>query len=175
MYVSLAHSFLKHLMNFTKPLKFFMRFLNCVNSRICTTVEPKIRMLSQIPQPPGKIPQLLFFSISSNLRTHMTSPNSSHLYSVHRYKMSADELLGSHQLNSFATSLEETLPMSSDSSRIKIPQHKPQLKKIEDDRKQKGGKKLEQNTGFEILRRYMVSTARQMKKFMEKRLWQNAK
>ena len=73
----------------------------------------------------------------------MTSPNSSHLYSVHRYKMSVDDSLGSHQLNSFAAFLEETLPGSSESSTVHIPQQKLELKKMEDDRKQKGGKKLE--------------------------------
>ncbi|KAI4991910.1 hypothetical protein ZWY2020_040296 [Hordeum vulgare] len=50
----------------------------------------------------------------------------------------------------FQSFLEETLPVSSESSRVHIPEQKPQLKKIEDDRKQKGGKKLEQNTTFEI-------------------------
>ena len=42
-------------------------------------------LLSEIPQgSSGQIPQNLFF-LKNLLRTHMTSPNSSHLYSVHRY------------------------------------------------------------------------------------------
>ena len=64
--------------------------------------------------------------------------------------MSADESLGSHQLNSFAAFLEENLQVSSESSRVQFPQQKPQLKKMENDRKQKGGKKLEQNTALDI-------------------------
>ncbi|KAI5016152.1 hypothetical protein ZWY2020_006003 [Hordeum vulgare] len=65
--------------------------------------------------------------------------------------MSADESLRPHQLNSFATFLEENLRVSSESSRAQFPEQKPQLKKMEDDRKQKGGKKLEQNTAIDIL------------------------
>ena len=64
--------------------------------------------------------------------------------------MSGDESLGSHQLNSFAAFLEENLQVSSESSRAQFPQQKPQLKKMEDERKQKGGKKLEQNTAIDI-------------------------
>ena len=64
--------------------------------------------------------------------------------------MSADESLGSHQLNSFAAFLEENLQVSSESSRVQFPQQKPELKKMEDERKQKGGKKLEQNTAIDI-------------------------
>ena len=107
-------------------------------------------MLSQIPQLTGQIPQ--FKKIFNFLKSENAYdlPNSSHLYYIYKYKMSANESLGSHQLNSFATFLEETLPVSSESSRIQIPQQKPQLKKMEEDRKQKGGKKLEQNTAFEI-------------------------
>ena len=64
--------------------------------------------------------------------------------------MLADESLGSHQLNSFAAFLEENLQVSSESSRVQFPQQKSQLKKMEDERKQKGGKKLEQNTTIDI-------------------------
>ena len=80
----------------------------------------------------------------------MTSPNCSHLYSIHTYKMSTLESLGFHQLNSFAAFLEETLPMSSESSRVQIPQQMPHLKQMEDDQMQKGGNKLEKNTTFAI-------------------------
>ena len=77
----------------------------------------------------------------------MTSPNSSHLYSVHRYKMSTAESLGSHQLNSFAAFLEEKLHTSSENSIFQ----NPQVKKMADGKRpQKGGKKLEFNTAFEI-------------------------
>ena len=78
----------------------------------------------------------------------MTSSNSSHLYSIHGYKMSADESLGSHQLNSFAAFLEEKLHTSSESSKVQIPQPK---KMADGKRPEKGGKKLESNTAFEIL------------------------
>ncbi|KAI5021519.1 hypothetical protein ZWY2020_058249 [Hordeum vulgare] len=47
-------------------------------------------------------------------------------------------------------SLEKSLPVSSESSKVHIPQEKHQVKKMEDDRKQKGGKKLEQNTAVDI-------------------------
>ena len=61
--------------------------------------------------------------------------------------MSAAESLGSHQLNSFAAFLEEKLHTSSESSIVQIPQ----LKKMADAKKpQKGGKKLEVNTAFQI-------------------------
>ena len=61
--------------------------------------------------------------------------------------MSAAESLGSHQLNSFAAFLEEKLHTSSENSIVQIPQ----LKKIADGKRpQKGGKKLEVNTAFEI-------------------------
>ena len=64
--------------------------------------------------------------------------------------MSADESLGSHHINSFAAFLEETLQGSSESSRVQNHQQIPQLKKMEEERKQKGGKKLEQNTAADI-------------------------
>ena len=64
--------------------------------------------------------------------------------------MSADESLGSHHINSFAAFLEETLQGSSESSRVQNHQQNPQLRKMEEDRKQKGGKKLEQNTAVDI-------------------------
>ena len=61
--------------------------------------------------------------------------------------MSAAESLGSHQLNSFAAFLEEKLHTSSESSIVQIPQ----LKKMADGKKpQKGGKRPEVNTAFEI-------------------------
>ena len=77
----------------------------------------------------------------------MTSPNSSQLYSVHRYKMYAAESLGSHQLNSFAAFLEEKLHTSSENSIVQIPHLKNMA---EGKRLQKGGKKPEVNTAFEI-------------------------
>ena len=61
--------------------------------------------------------------------------------------MSAAESLGSHQLNSFAAFLEEKLHTSLESSIVQIPQ----LKKMADWKKpQKGGKRPEINTAFEI-------------------------
>ena len=61
--------------------------------------------------------------------------------------MSAAESLGSHQLNSFAAFLEEKLHTSSENSIVQIPQ----LKKMADGKKpQKGGKRPEVNTAFEI-------------------------
>ena len=77
----------------------------------------------------------------------MTPPNSSHLYSVHGYKMSATESLGSHQLNSFAAFLEEKLHTSSENSIVQIPH----LKNMADGKKpQKGRKKPEVMTAFQI-------------------------
>ena len=62
--------------------------------------------------------------------------------------MSATESLGSHQLNSFVAFLEEKLHTYSENSIVQIPQ----LKKMADGKRpQKGGKKLEVNTAFEIL------------------------
>ena len=60
--------------------------------------------------------------------------------------MSATESLSSHQLNSFAVFLEEKLHTSSETSVV----HIPQLKKMGDKRPQKGGKKPEVMTAFEI-------------------------
>ena len=61
--------------------------------------------------------------------------------------MSAAESLGSHQLNSFAAFLEEKLHTSSESSVVQIPQ----LKKMADgENPQKGGKRPEINTAFEM-------------------------
>ena len=86
-------------------------------------------------------------SFEKLLRTHMTSPNSSHLYSVHMYKMSAAESLGSHQLNSFAVLLKDKLHTSSETSIVQ----NPQVKKMADGKRpQKGGKRLEVNIAFEI-------------------------
>src|SRR3954463_476655 len=61
--------------------------------------------------------------------------------------MSAAESLGSHQLNSFAVFLEEKLHTSSESSIVQIPHLK---KMAEGKRPQKGGKKPEVMTAFEI-------------------------
>ena len=61
--------------------------------------------------------------------------------------MSATESLGSHQLNSFTTFLEEKLHTSSETSVV----HIPHLKKMGDKRPQKGGKRPKVNTMFEIL------------------------
>ena len=61
--------------------------------------------------------------------------------------MSAAESLGSHQLNSFAAFLEEKLHTFSENSIAQIPH----LKKMADCKKpQKGGKRPEVNTAFEI-------------------------
>ena len=61
--------------------------------------------------------------------------------------MPADESLGSHQLNSFVAFLEEKLHTSSESSKAQ----NPQLKKMaEGKRLQKGGKRPEVQTAFEI-------------------------
>ena len=77
----------------------------------------------------------------------MTFSNSSHLYSAHRYKISADESLGSHQLKSFAAFLEENLHTFSESSKVQ----NPQVRKMADGKRpQKGGKRPETNTTFEI-------------------------
>src|SRR3954470_4850446 len=61
--------------------------------------------------------------------------------------MSAAESLDSHQLNSFAAFLEENLHTSSENSIVQIPH----LNKMADGKKpQKGGKRPEINTAFEI-------------------------
>ena len=61
--------------------------------------------------------------------------------------MSAAESLGSHQLNSFAAFFKEKLHTSSENYVV----HIPQLKKMADGKKpQKGGKRPEVNTAFEI-------------------------
>ena len=61
--------------------------------------------------------------------------------------LSAAKSLGSHQLNSFAAFLKENLHTSSENSIVQIPQ----LKKMADGKKpQKGGKRPEVNTAFEI-------------------------
>ena len=61
--------------------------------------------------------------------------------------MSATESLGSHQLNSFVAFLEDRLHTSSKNSIVQ----NPQLKKMVDGKKpQKGGKRPEVNTAFEI-------------------------
>ena len=61
--------------------------------------------------------------------------------------MSAAKSLGSHQLNSFAAFLEEKLHTCSENSIVQIPH----LKNMADGKKpQKGGKKPEVMTAFEI-------------------------
>src|SRR3954462_9796330 len=61
--------------------------------------------------------------------------------------MSAAESLGSHQLNSFAAFLEEKLHTCSENCIVQIPQ----LKNMADGKRpQKGGKKPEVMTAFEI-------------------------
>src|SRR3990170_7407100 len=77
----------------------------------------------------------------------MTSPKFLATILCSQVLMSAAESLGSHQLNSFAAFLEEKLHTTSENSIVQIPQ----LKKMADGKKpQKGGKKLEVNTMFEI-------------------------
>ena len=76
----------------------------------------------------------------------MTSSNSLQLY-CSQVLMSATKSLGSHQLNSFAVFLEKKLHTSSENSIVQIPQ----LKKMANEKRpQKGGKKPEVNTAFEI-------------------------
>ena len=75
--------------------------------------------------------------------------------------MSAAESLGSHQLNSFAAFLEEKLHTSSENSIVQIPH----LKKMADGKKpQKGGKRPEVNTAFEIPGTSMLGTAHPLRK-----------
>ena len=67
------------------------------------------------------------------------------LYS--QVQMSAAESLGSHQLNSFAAFLEDNLHTSSETSKVQSPQ----VRKMADGKRpQKGGKRPETNTAFEI-------------------------
>ena len=75
--------------------------------------------------------------------------------------MSAAESLGSHQLNSFVAFLEEKLHTSSENSIVQ----NPQLKKMAELKKpQKGGKKHEVNTAFEIPMTSMQGTAHPLRK-----------
>ena len=68
-------------------------------------------------------------------------------YTLFTGTISADESLGSHQLNSFAALLEENLQTSSESTKVQ----NPQLKKMADEKRpQKGGKRKEERTAFEI-------------------------
>ena len=81
--------------------------------------------------------------------------------------MSAAESLGSHQLNSFAAFLEEKLHAYSENSIVQIPQ----LKKMADSKKpQKGGKRPEINTAFEIPDTYTKITALLMRPSLAKRI-----
>ena len=77
----------------------------------------------------------------------MTLPNFLATILCSQVPMSADEYLGSHQINSFAALLEENLQTSLETSKVQ----NPQLKKMADGRKpQKGGKRKEEQTAFEI-------------------------
>ena len=77
----------------------------------------------------------------------MTSPKFLATILCSQVLMSAAESLDSHQLNSFAAFLKEKLHTSSESSIVQIPQ----LKKMANEKRpQKGGKKPEVNTAFEI-------------------------
>ena len=81
--------------------------------------------------------------------------------------MSAAESLGSHQLNSFAAFLEEKLHTSSENSIVQIPQ----LKNMADGKKpQKGGKKPEVMTAFEIPEEFMLTIAHLMKQNLAKKI-----
>ena len=80
--------------------------------------------------------------------------------------MSAAESLGSHQLNSFAAFLEEKLHTSSENSIVQIPQ----LKNMADGKKpQKGGKKPEVMTAFEIPEEIYADYCTPMKQNMAKK------
>ena len=80
--------------------------------------------------------------------------------------MSAAESLGSHQLNSFAAFLEEKLHTSSENSIVQIPQ----LKKMADGKRpQKGGKKPEVMTAFEVPEDIYKITTLLMRPSLEKR------
>ena len=61
--------------------------------------------------------------------------------------MSAAKSLGSHQLNSFAAFLEDKLHTSSETSIVQNPQVN---KMVDGKHPQKGGKRTETNTMFEI-------------------------
>ena len=77
----------------------------------------------------------------------MTLPISLATILCSQVHMSADESLGSHQINSFAALLEENLQTYSESSKVQ----KPQLKKMADGKRpQKGGMRKEEHTAFEI-------------------------
>ena len=77
----------------------------------------------------------------------MTSPKFLTTILCSQVLMSADGSLGSHQLNSFAAFLEEKLHTSSECSIVQIPHLKNMA---EGKRPQKGGKKPEVMTAFEI-------------------------
>ena len=80
--------------------------------------------------------------------------------------MSAAESLGSHQLNSFAAFLEEKLHTSSENSIVQIPH----LKNMADGKKpQKGGKKPEVMTAFEVPEDIYKITTLLMRPSLEKR------
>ena len=97
-----------------------------------------------------KIPLVKFLKLALFAKTSENAYDLSKFFApilCSHVHMSADESLGSHQLNSFAAFLEEKLHTSSENSVVQIPQ----LTKMADGKKpQKGGKKLEVNTAFEI-------------------------
>ena len=82
--------------------------------------------------------------------------------------MSAAKSLGSHQLNSFAAFLKEKLHTSLETSIVQ----NPQLKKMDEEKHpQKGGKRHETNTAFEISEDiYMHITAHLMRPLMARRI-----
>ena len=94
----------------------------------------------------GQFLLLVYFEkISENACDSSLFPRN---YTLFTGTMSADESLGSHQINSFAALLEENLQTSSESSLVQ----KPQLKKTADEKRpQKGGKRKEIHTAFKIL------------------------
>ena len=102
-------------------------------------------MLSEILQDSsGQIPQTCSFEKPSENAYDLSKFLATILCS--QVLMSAAESLGSHQLNSFSAFLEEKLH-TSENSIVQIPQ----LKKMTDGKNpQKGGKRPEVNTAFEI-------------------------
>ena len=86
--------------------------------------------------------------------------------------MSAAESLGFHQLNSFAAFLEDKLHTSSENSIVQ----NPQLKKMADNKiPQKGGKRREVNTTFEIPDGIYAGYCTLMKQFVARRRRMSAK
>ena len=125
---------------------FSSRFLNCVDFQIYTTLEPKSRKDNEIPRDThGQIPQTCFFWKNSENAYDLSKFFTPILYS--QAQMSTAESLGSRQLNSFAAFLEDKLHTSSETSVVQNPQVKNMAN---GKRPQKGGKRLDTNTMFEI-------------------------